>query len=239
MRLTVVADDGGFAPASDDAILRAAREGVVTCASVAVNCPTAAEFVAAAQETPLSLGLHLNLTDGAPVSEACGDLGRVCFSGDKRGVWTALSYGAIAVDDVLAEVRAQLRALIALLGAPPRFVNGHNHVHVLEGVCVATGFGPDAFDALFDAGCARAAAAPGSAFAGHAFADHPAIDTFLAEVDAARTAGAEILEFMVHPGSRPGSEFTSARARDEETAVLCDPALAAALRERAVTIVAL
>ncbi len=251
MRLAVVADDAGFAPASDDAILRAAQDGVVTCASVAVNGPTAAAFARAALLTDLSLGLHLNLTDGAPVSEACSDLGRVCFSGDKRGVWTALSHGAVALDEVQAEVRAQFLTLADLLGRAPAFVNGHNHVHVLPDVCesvtaavaelapgawvrVPAGFTPEEFDALFAEGCARAAAAPGAAFAGHAFARDPSLAAFLAEVDAARDAGAETLEFMVHPGARPATGFTSSDARDRETAVLCDPALAAALDERGV-----
>jgi len=62
--LVVNADDAGFDRATDDAILRCQR--IVKSASVAVNGPTAAEFVVRAQG--MALGIHINLTEGTAVA---------------------------------------------------------------------------------------------------------------------------------------------------------------------------
>lgn len=78
--------------------------------------------------TPLSLGLHLNLTEGTALSDTSFE-----FLG-KEGFWNACEAGTVTQAFIAAELRAQLEAFITKVGAPPLFVNGHNHIHVLPTV---------------------------------------------------------------------------------------------------------
>ncbi|KAJ1487152.1 YdjC-like protein-domain-containing protein, partial [Baffinella frigidus] len=66
--LIVTADDLGMVPERDEGIFQAKAAGVVTSASLLVTGSTAAGAARRAAEVGLSLGLHLNLTEGPPVS---------------------------------------------------------------------------------------------------------------------------------------------------------------------------
>lgn len=136
-RLVVTADDAGMDPARDAAILAAFDRGIVRAASCVANGPTLGAFLAAAASRPgLSLGLHLNLTEGAPLAAGraftlTGKLG--AFLGDKRELWRRAVAGEVDALEVERETTAQWRRLRAL-GVAPDHVNGHHHVHVLPHV---------------------------------------------------------------------------------------------------------
>ena len=67
-RLIVCADDFGRDIAVNEAVERACRDGILTCASLMVAAPAAADAVARARRLPrLRVGLHLVLIDGEPV----------------------------------------------------------------------------------------------------------------------------------------------------------------------------
>src|SRR5260221_11756746 len=67
-RLIVTADDFGAEIAINEAVEAAARDGILTCASLMVGPPAAADAVARARRLPgLPLGLHLVVIDGSPV----------------------------------------------------------------------------------------------------------------------------------------------------------------------------
>src|SRR6266581_9597373 len=67
-RLIVTADDFGAEIAINEAVEAAARDGILTCASLMVGAPAAADAVARARRLPgLRVGLHLVLIDGSPV----------------------------------------------------------------------------------------------------------------------------------------------------------------------------
>ena len=67
-RVIVTADDFGLSPEVNEAVERAHREGVLTAASLMVGERAAPDAVAVARRNPgLAVGLHLTLTDGAPV----------------------------------------------------------------------------------------------------------------------------------------------------------------------------
>lgn len=135
--LVVVGDDAGVDAARDAAILAAADAGVLRAASVVANGPTAEAFVAAARTRPaLGLGLHVNLTSGAPLAQAraftlLGPDGR--FPGDAAEVGRRAVDGRVSREEVEAEVVAQWRRLVAL-GVTPDHVDGHHHVHLLPSV---------------------------------------------------------------------------------------------------------
>jgi predicted glycoside hydrolase/deacetylase ChbG (UPF0249 family) len=135
--LVVVGDDAGVDPVRDAAILAAADAGVLRAASLVANGPTVEAFVAAARSRPtLGLGLHVNLTSGAPLAQAraftlLGSDGR--FPEDPAEVGRRAVDGRLSGEEVEAEVVAQWRRLVAL-GVTPDHVDGHHHVHVLPSV---------------------------------------------------------------------------------------------------------
>lgn len=133
--LTVIADDAGLDPHTDDAILAAARAGTVHGAAVTATGRTAVLFVRRALREGLPVGLHLDLTEGRPLSG--------CLPGltDAEGHWpggkSALASAPATTESLLAdELHLQWRRLVRA-GAQPAFVNGHNHVHALPPVAHA------------------------------------------------------------------------------------------------------
>src|SRR4029077_15643507 len=79
-RLIINADDFGISRGVNIGIIEAAEAGIVTSASLIVNLPaSAAPLDRAPSCPPLSLGLHLNLTVGRPLTAAAsltrGDTG--------------------------------------------------------------------------------------------------------------------------------------------------------------------
>lgn len=70
-RLIVNADDFGFNREITDGIIEAHLNGVVTSTTVMINMPAAEYAAERAKECPdLSVGLHVNLTAGRPLSDA-------------------------------------------------------------------------------------------------------------------------------------------------------------------------
>jgi predicted glycoside hydrolase/deacetylase ChbG (UPF0249 family) len=233
--LVVNADDAGFHRCSDAAILACARHGLVRSATVAVNGPTAEDFVRAAKAAGLDLGLHLNLSEGrglgGPHRTLTDRLGH--FLG-KAEAWRRAAAGELDAGEVRREVEAQW-ARARALGFEPTHVDGHNHVHLFPAVREALRAGARGIWVRVPLGgvpglppeCARWAAeleGPWNrtdAFTGHDFARAPAEATFLGSL----VSAAATVEFMVHPGARPGTAFTASPARDRETQVLCAAAL--------------
>lgn len=243
-RLIVNADDGGLSPTTDAAILRCAREGIVTCASVVVSGESAPAFVRDATTLGIDLGLHLNLTEGraltggsCPLTSSDGT-----FTGPKQAVWEWGRTLDASSEGLVEEVRAQWERLYAL-GARPSHIDGHNHVHilppVLRALCEAldeasvflrmpheahlAGTAPFPLAEL----CARAHTAlpecvrTTDAFVGYGFCHAPSQEALLDSLPDA--AGAT--ELMVHPGARAGSPFGEAPEREDEAEVLCAPDL--------------
>ena len=133
-RLIVCADDFGRDIAVNEAVEVACREGILTCASLMVAAPAAADAVARARLLPrLRVGLHLVLTDGEPILPAAklGRLARHDGRFEPRQTRAALRYffapgirGRLA-----AEIRAQFEAFRAA-GLALDHVNAHKHMHL-------------------------------------------------------------------------------------------------------------
>ena len=237
--LVVNADDAGFDRVTDDAILRCAR--IVKSATVAVNGATAAEFVVRSQG--LDLGIHINLTEGPSLAGPHRTLtdaqGRFAYG--KEEFWDRARKGEIDPKEMKREVRAQWERGEAL-GIRATHVDGHNHVHVLPAVRDALPRDvyvrvpldrapPPPFLHLPWAADARGRRT--DRFTGYRFAEAPSEQVFLASLEGASGA----VEFMVHPGARPGSPFVSSPARDREADVLSSASLADELARRGVRVV--
>ncbi|PYS38680.1 MAG: hypothetical protein DMG14_16725 [Acidobacteria bacterium] len=133
-KLIVAADDFGLTDRINEAIAIACRDGIVTTASLMVTAmgfQSAVEI--ARQQRNLDLGLHLNLTEGRPVTDPAA----IPSMADPRGflydhplkLAAALVRGKIRRGDLEREIRAQIeRALHSELEIT--HIDGHKHVHV-------------------------------------------------------------------------------------------------------------
>ena len=133
-RHIVTADDFGLTLAVNEAVERAARDGVLTCASLMVGAAAAADAVERARRLPeLRVGLHLVLVNGRPLLPP-GKLPALvgadgCFLGDlfTAGVRCFFLPGARA--QIEAELRAQFEAF-KRTGLVLDHVNAHCHFHL-------------------------------------------------------------------------------------------------------------
>lgn len=133
--LQLVADDYGLRPAVDAAILALARDRRLSSVSCMVHADRWPEAAARLRELPIAAGLHLNLTEGVPLSRSLRrhwpqlpTLPRLLWLAQRRQL------PGQALRD---EIAAQLDACAEALGRPLRHLDGHQHVHSLPGVADA------------------------------------------------------------------------------------------------------
>jgi len=130
--LIVNADDYGRAPGVSRGILAAHREGIVTSTTVMVNQPGVEEQLAEALACPgLGVGLHLVYTAWRPVlpPEQVPDL--VDDNGlflEQHDVWARAEQ--IPLDQLQAELTAQLERFVDLAGRLPDHLDCHHFVHL-------------------------------------------------------------------------------------------------------------
>jgi hypothetical protein len=130
-RLALCADGFGRALTRSEAIAGLARRGrlgAVSCLTSGADWHTSAALL---RDVPATVerGLHFNLTEGRPLSR---DLLRVWGRFPKLPVLIACAHLRTLPRAALrAEFDAQFDAFVAATGAPPRFVDGHRHVHHL------------------------------------------------------------------------------------------------------------
>jgi predicted glycoside hydrolase/deacetylase ChbG (UPF0249 family) len=129
------ADDFALSPAVSAGILQALAAGRLTATSAMTTQSTwpqaAAAFLALAPQA--DLGLHFNLTLGGPL----GEMPRFAPGGAfpaMNSIVPAAWRGALPRAEIRDELRRQLDAFEQARGAPPDFVDGHQHVHVLPGI---------------------------------------------------------------------------------------------------------
>lgn len=132
--LIVTADDFGLSPEVNEAVEAAHRSGVLTCASLVVTGPKAADAIRRARSMPrLGVGLHLALLDAPSalpaqdipdlIDKQTGDLGaRPVLTGTKIALLRSVR------DQARAEMRAQFE-LYRKTGLPLDHVDGHWHFH--------------------------------------------------------------------------------------------------------------
>jgi hopanoid biosynthesis associated protein HpnK len=133
-RLIVCADDFGRDVAVNEAIERACRDGILTCASLMVAAPAASDAVIRARRLPqLHVGLHLVVIDGEPVLPRAepGSLARRNGRFDGNQLRAALAYFFVpgVRARLAAEIRAQFEAFRAT-GLALDHVNAHKHMHL-------------------------------------------------------------------------------------------------------------
>ncbi|CAI9157422.1 unnamed protein product [Rangifer tarandus platyrhynchus] len=139
VRLVVTADDFGYCPRRDEGIVEAFLAGAVTSVSLLVNGSAAGSAAELARRHRIPTGLHANLSEGRPVGPArhgaSSLTGSEGFFLGKMGFRRAVAAGEVILSQVREELEAQLSRFRELLGRDPTHVDGHQHVHVLPGVC--------------------------------------------------------------------------------------------------------
>ncbi|MHB1565180.1 MAG: hopanoid biosynthesis-associated protein HpnK [Acidiferrobacter sp.] len=133
-RVITTADDFGLSLAVNEAVERAARQGVLGGASLMVGEPAAADAVERARGFPrLRVGLHVVVADGTPVlapqriPDLCDDAGRLDGRLVRAGV--RFFFSATAARQLAAEIAAQFAAF-ARTGLSLDHVNAHKHMHL-------------------------------------------------------------------------------------------------------------
>jgi hypothetical protein len=132
---TLIADDYAMTAGVSRGILRLLEQGRLSGAGAMTGMPAwkgwHSAFKGFAGER--ELGLHLNLTLGSPLTEMpfLAPAGRLPTIGQLAGL--ALSF-RIPVDEVRAEIAAQIDAFEQAMDRRPDFIDGHQHAHGLPGV---------------------------------------------------------------------------------------------------------
>ena len=136
--LIVNADDLGWTEGVNRGIRDASRGGIVTSTSLLANGTAFAEAVKTAKSAPgLGVGVHLNLSDGAPVAEPRSVVslldGGGKFSSGPESLLLKRARRGLVLAEVEREWDAQIRK-VREAGIRPTHVDGHKHVHMLPGL---------------------------------------------------------------------------------------------------------
>lgn len=136
--LIVNADDLGWTEGVNRGIAEAHRNGIVTSASLLANGTAFESGLELALSTPaLGVGVHLNLSDGEPVSPPelvttlVSDQGEL--EGRPESLLMRLARRNISLGEVEREWDAQIQK-VRDSGIQPTHLDGHRHVHMLPGL---------------------------------------------------------------------------------------------------------
>ena len=134
--IIVNADDLGYSAHRDRGIFDCYAKGVISAASLIVNGPTSMDAAEVGRSVGLYMGLHLNLTEGHPISKKAALLtdsnGRMYY---KESFWKRCANAEISFYDAIAqETVAQFETFRQLVGYYPTHVDAHQHIHVIPNV---------------------------------------------------------------------------------------------------------
>ena len=137
LRFVLCADDYGMTEGVSRGVLEAAVAGRISAASAMTSLPDWPRAAAAWRSAapPADLGLHVNLTVGAPLGAAPALAPGGVFAPLPRLLARAAARPPLA--EIEAEIGRQIDAFVAAFGAPPSHIDGHQHVHGLPGVRAA------------------------------------------------------------------------------------------------------
>ena len=138
-QLIVNADDFGADTARNAGISEGLKAGVITSVSILANGPALTDIhklLATLPPNRISWGLHLNFSEGRPVSSPLSILtGPDGLFQGKTAAWRILgNAGNDALDkEIRQEMHAQINALKEA-GIPISHLDGHQHIHVFPAV---------------------------------------------------------------------------------------------------------
>lgn len=113
MKIIINADDFGFSKSINKGIIEAYKEGLISSTTIMINMPFAEDAILKWKENDsLGLGLHINLTQGSPISNnvrSLVDENNIFYNHKK------IENGEIDVtyDDAYTEIKAQIEKLLS------------------------------------------------------------------------------------------------------------------------------
>lgn len=133
--LIINADDFGYCPKRDRAIMDLFHRQCLSSTSVLINGMNVQQACTAAKAMRLPMGIHLNLTEGQPIST---DIDRIRSLVDSQGYFhgkfglrNELEKDCIEIEHVEYEIRMQLKRYFQLMDdQSPEHIDGHQHIHV-------------------------------------------------------------------------------------------------------------
>ena len=134
-RLVVCADDYALTPGVSRGIrelLEAGRISATSVMTVSPHWPAEAEALRRVAGNA-DIGLHLTLTDQTPIGAMHGFARGGRLPSVKKLIALALAR-RLPLPDIEAEVARQIGAFLTHYGRPPRYIDGHHHVHQLPGI---------------------------------------------------------------------------------------------------------
>jgi predicted glycoside hydrolase/deacetylase ChbG (UPF0249 family) len=132
-RVVINADDFGYSSEVNKAIEHALRMGRISSATLMANGPSINEAIAMARQFPAaSFGIHLNLTEFAPLSSgfALQRAGLVDGDGLFLGNLRSLRPSPFLLQACFDELDAQIHFLQAN-GIQPSHLDSHHHIHTV------------------------------------------------------------------------------------------------------------
>jgi predicted glycoside hydrolase/deacetylase ChbG (UPF0249 family) len=234
--LIVNADDFGLTSGVSRGILEAHRNGIVTSTTLLVNRGIPPAQVEELKASGLGVGVHLNLTLGAPVANPK----RVPSLVDAEGRFVRDASEAAArakLDEARIELGTQIDVFRAIMGRFPTHLDTHHHVGRLEPVLAVV---LDFARALGvpvrsqDAEARRAARALGLRTPDHFMGEAGAQPYWSREraLEHLASLPAGLSEFMTHPGYFDDELAYSRYGRQRETELtgLTDPEVRQAVK---------
>jgi predicted glycoside hydrolase/deacetylase ChbG (UPF0249 family) len=144
-KLIVNADDFGLTAGVNRGIVESSSDGVVSSTTLMANGPAFEDAVAAARSVPnLSVGCHVVLVDGTPVSPPdTVDTLLAVRSAEPDKFYSSLSafaaramLGGFDRDQLVTEITAQIRKLQAA-GIQVTHLDTHKHAHIFPEILIA------------------------------------------------------------------------------------------------------
>jgi predicted glycoside hydrolase/deacetylase ChbG (UPF0249 family) len=132
-RVVINADDFGYSWAVNEEIERALRKGRISSATLMANGPAISEAIAISRQFPAaSFGIHLNLTEFAPLSspEALRRAGLIDGDGVFLNNLRSLRPSPALLQACFEELDAQIHSLQAS-GIQPSHLDSHHHIHTV------------------------------------------------------------------------------------------------------------
>ncbi|OGK11547.1 MAG: hypothetical protein A2Y63_03980 [Candidatus Riflebacteria bacterium RBG_13_59_9] len=247
MKVVFNADDYGSHPQISQGILQAMRHGAVRSTTVLANLVSDEELAWLRQVAEVSVGVHLNLTTGTPLTDfpaACLDPeGR--FS--RRVLFAPEAMPVLEADVVRGELLAQIER-VENAGLAISHLDSHHHVHGFAAVLAVVvqiarqrSLSVRAVSRwMADHLAAQGLCHPDLLVTGFLGKNNIGLERLLSFLREAREEGAQTVEVMCHPGKVDGlpAGHTSYREeREEELRTLCLAELAEGLKHERMTVV--
>jgi chitin disaccharide deacetylase len=131
--MIINADDFGLCEGVNRAVYEAHTRGVLTSTTIMANMPAVDEAIAIARKTPsLGVGVHLNATEGKPISSNQQVKAIVCENGEFKYSAYMLAVKSLVDKGVLKALEIELAAQIESIidkGIVPTHLDSHKHFH--------------------------------------------------------------------------------------------------------------